>query len=83
MTNKVGRPRKIYPKVQMSTELKQALYSLRDGKLEVEGLGVFEIVRIPSKVIFHNFSKRMRKIAGYNKMKFTQSKELKELLLNQ
>ena len=54
--------------------------ALKKGPAELEGFGVFEIKRIQAKKSFHNFSKKTRIFPAYNKLKFTQSADLKAQL---
>lgn len=78
---KMGRPKeKVYPKLTLPTYFKGALFSQlkRSEKVEIVGLGVFTIVKIPDRKMFHNFSGKRRMLKGYNKLKFTQSHSLKE-----
>lgn len=79
---KKGRPKlKVYPKLYRPTA-EELFAALAESKVvEIDHIGIFEIVKIPRKIIFHNFSKRKRVIHGYNKLKFTQSPELKKLLV--
>lgn len=69
-----------YPKIKCPKTYELFALLSEHRKVEIEALGLFEIVRIPKKTIFHNFSKRKRVIEAYNKLKFTQSPELKKLL---
>ena len=77
---KSGRPKeKIYPKLTLPPYFKGALFShLRQhDKVEVIGLGTFELVKIKPRKMFHNFSGKERVLKGYNKLKFVQSQQLK------
>lgn len=53
---------------------------LENGKVYITDFGTFEIVDIPSKVFYHNFSKRLRKIKAFRKLKFIQNHILKDNL---
>ena len=78
----MGRPIKNIVRTLDVPDLKKMLLNavMNGDKVEVIGLGTFEIVHIPQKKVFHNFSKRTRVIKAYNKLKFTQSSLLKEHL---
>lgn len=79
--NKVGRPKeKVYPKLALPAYFKGALFShlRRHKKVEVVGFGTFELVKIPSRKMYHNFSGKKRILKGYNKLKFSQSPVLKK-----
>lgn len=76
-----GRPKEnIYPQLSLPTYFKGALFShlKRSKKVEVVGLGTFELVKIPARKMFHNFSGKERTLKGYTKLKFTQSHSLKQ-----
>ena len=49
----------------------------KKGKVAVGGLGVFEIVRIKPRTLYHNTAKRELTTKAYNKIKYTPSKLLK------
>lgn len=79
----MARPKKhIVPVLKLPPKFKTELFCLLGAgqKVEIDGLGVFEIKRIPQKTLFHNFSGRRRVIKAYKKLKFTQSAELKKTL---
>ena len=67
-------------------ELVRQLYRKPFEKVEVAGLGTFQIVRIPPRKLLHKFSwgreadKRIVQAEGYYKLKFTQSPDLKKKL---
>lgn len=72
----------VYPVIVLPTSFKGVLFGhlKRAGAVEVRGLGVFTIVKIKGRVMYHNFSGKEKKFAGYKKLKFIQSRELKEQL---
>lgn len=77
-----GRPKTI-PTLKFPRAFEIKLWELlvnAGGKVEVAGHGTFELVKIPQKKTYHNFSKRTRIVKGYRKLKFTQSGKLKESL---
>lgn len=77
-----GRPKEKYtPVLKLSEGFSDTFFdALKRGRVELDGLGTFEIKRIPAKRSFHNFSKKIKVFPAYNKLKFTQSAELKERL---
>ena len=78
---KKGRPKEnVYPKLALPPFFKGALFShlKRHKKVEVVGLGTFEIVKIKPRKMYHNFSGEERTLKGYKKLKFTQSTALKK-----
>ena len=77
----MGRPRKPIQQLTLPGKFKRSLFNmLGKGPVEVAGFGLFSIVYIPEKTLYHNFSKRMRTLPAYHKVKFTQSKLLKEII---
>ena len=78
----MARPRKhIIPEIEIPSVIHRSLFMyLKEGPVNVKGLGRFEVVQIPQKKLFHNFSGRTRIMKAYGKLKFTQSPELKEQL---
>ena len=78
----MARPKKnIIPVMTLPPKFKGELFAqLETGKVEIAGLGTFEIVKIPQKRLYHNFSGKNRVIKGYRKLKFVQSHELKASL---
>lgn len=68
--------------VKLSPAFKRQLFTHIDKGVSVfvPGFGIFSVKAMPRKKIYHNFSKRTRVLAGYNKLKFTQSPELKKRL---
>lgn len=77
-----GRPKKTVPTVhKLPPAFQQSLLAaLAHGPVELAGFGTFSVVKIPRKILFHNFSQRRRVIDGYLKLKFTQSPEMKATL---
>lgn len=76
-----GRPKEnVYPKLALPPYFKGALFShlKRSKKVEVIGFGTFELVKIPPRKMYHNFSNKERTLKGYTKLKFTQSHTLKQ-----
>lgn len=80
--NKRGPKPKKYPKLKLPTYFKGTLFAQlkTSDRVEVVGFGTFQIVKIPSRKMFHNFSGKERIIKGYTKLKFTQSPLLKYAL---
>lgn len=77
----MARPRKPIQTLPFDPKFKRKLMSmLEKGKVEIPAFGVFEVVRIPQKTLYHNFSQRTRTIQSYKKLKFKQSKLLKNIL---
>lgn len=80
---KSGRPKeKIYPVLTLPPYFKGSLFShlkIHD-KVEITGLGTFELVKIKPRKMYHNFSDKERVLKGYTKLKFTQSAQLKAKL---
>lgn len=59
--------------------VKSVLKSAKKGeKVKVDGFGTFEVVTIPARKIFHNFSGKTKRLASYKRLKFSQSKKLKK-----
>lgn len=56
----------------------RALYE--KGEIEVPGLGTFTVVEIAERKTFHNFSRKVRIIPAYRRLKFSQSPSLKDRL---
>lgn len=76
-----GRPKeKVYPKLTLPPYFKGSLFShlTQHDKVEVVGLGTFEVVKIPPRKMYHNFSGKVRILKGYKKLKFVQSHDLKQ-----
>ena len=81
MKTKLGRPKKnILTSIKLPKSFRLKLFHYLvdlNEKVEVEGLGIFEIVDIPEKKTFHNFSQTFKVVKGYKKLKFTQSGDMK------
>ena len=79
----MARPKtKILTEISLPPHFKGTLFSYlyKGQKVNVRGLGIFELVDIPDRQMFHNFSKETRTIKGYKRLKFTQSHQLKDAL---
>lgn len=78
----MARPKtNILPSIPASSRMTEVIRAAEvHGEIEVKGVGVFEIVEIPQKKLYHNFSKRTRIVKAYKKLKFTQSPTLKKTL---
>jgi len=76
----MGRPKKIKELKLDSRFRTRLLMLLQGGKVEVKDFGVFQLVSIPPKKMYHNRSKKVITVQGYKRLKFTQSKALKEEL---
>ena len=68
--------------MKLPTYFKGTLFShlSQHDKVEVVGLGTFEIVEIPPRKMYHNFTGKVRILKGYRKLKFVQSNDLKKKL---
>lgn len=81
---KSGRPRvKVYPQIKLPRHFKGTLFSqlAQHERVEIIGLGTFEVVKIKGREMYHNFSGKNRHFPAYNRLKFTQSKNLKAELV--
>lgn len=79
---RAGRPHKCQT-VRVDPVFRELLLEMvQNGKVYVEGLGTFQVIRVPKKTMYHNLSKRERVIPAYNRLKFTQNSKVKDYLSN-
>lgn len=52
----------------------------KKGSVSIAGLGLFEIVEIKPRKLYHNTGKRVITTKAYKKLKYTPSKTIKSLI---
>jgi len=83
MKSKIGRPKKIVP-IDMilpgQSVAAIARHIDKKGKVNIGGLGVFEIVDIAPKKLYHNMAKKKITTKGYKKLKYTPASTIKSFI---
>lgn len=52
----------------------------KNGKVNIGGLGTFEVIKIKPRTLYHNTAKKTITTKGHNKLKYTPALTLKSFI---